>query len=87
MQINLFPELQSVAESPRQSKPESAEDIADRLTGEMLAKCKAIGVKPEAVALELKLREVSHFLSHYSPNDGMAFAVRLIEIIEENNRE
>jgi hypothetical protein len=76
-----------VAAKPSRPKPESAEEITDRLAGEMLAKCKEIGVKPEAVALELKLREVSAFLAHYLPNDGMAFAVRLIEIIEENNRE
>jgi hypothetical protein len=35
------------------------------------------------VIFELKLQEVSKFLSHYSPNDAMAFAVRLIDDIQE----
>jgi hypothetical protein len=85
MQIDLFPDLlpPSPAKPPPKPKPESARAIADRLADLITERCDAIGLDPKVVIFELKLQEVSKFLSHYSPNDAMAFAVRLIDDIQE----
>jgi hypothetical protein len=89
MQIDLFPDLHPAppVKPPPKQKPESARAIADRLADLITERCDAIGISPETVIFEMKLREVSKFLSHYSPNDAMAFAVRLIDQIQENHYE
>jgi hypothetical protein len=86
MQIDLFADFQPVplAKPPPKLTPESVEDIADRIAAEMLIRCEAIGLNPKALALELKLREVVGFLTvHYSPDEAIGFAVRLIEECQE----
>lgn len=86
MQIELFPDLlpSPPLKSPPKQKPESAREVADRLADQIRGRCAEIGIDPKAVIFELKLQEVSKFLSHYSPNDATAFAVRLIDAIQEN---
>jgi hypothetical protein len=82
MQIDLFPDLVGAQPTkPHQKpKPESIDDIADRMTGELLSRCEQSGVNPKAVALELKLREVERFLAaHYSPDEATGFAMRLLK--------
>lgn len=90
MQIDLFPESHPTppAKPPPKQKPESASDVANRLAAEMLAYCETTGLDHKALALELKLWEVTGFLStHCTPDESMAFAVRLLDRIQENNYE
>jgi hypothetical protein len=86
MQIEAFPDLlvsPPVKPSPK-PKPESTEDIADRIAAEMLVTCHRVGLDPKALAMELKLREVVKFLGiHYSADEAMTFVVRLIDAIQE----
>lgn len=87
MQIDLFPDFAPPppAKPPPKPKPESASDVADRVAAEMLAKCDTIRLNSKALALELKLWEISKFLAtHYSADEAIGFAVRLIETIEQN---
>jgi hypothetical protein len=86
MQIEAFPDLLAVlpAKPSAKPKPESAEDIADRIAAEMLVTCQRVGLDPKALAMELKLREVVKFLAiYYSAGEAMTFAVRLIDAIQE----